>query len=174
MQGEITMANAADLKKTMADAAQTGAAQAKQIAEAGVAQARVSVEKTLETAHKTAGDVMKASEEAVEFGRGNIEAFNKAAQVYVTGIQDLSRQTATMFQAYSEQAIEAAKTLSALKSLKEAADFQASFTRTAFERALADATKLQEASMKLAESAFEPISARVTLAVEKISKPLAA
>jgi phasin family protein len=168
------MATTAEMKKTMADAAQNGAAQAKKIAEDGVAQARVAVEKTMETAHKTAGDMMKASEEAVEFGRGNFEAVSKAAQVYVTGLQDLSRQTVTMFQAYSEQAIEAAKTISALKSLKEAADFQASFAKTAFERAMADATKLQEASLKLAETAIEPISARMTLAMEKISKPLAA
>lgn len=168
------MANVADMKKTMADAAQTGAAQAKQIATDGVAQARVAVEKTMETANKTAGDLMKASEEAVEFGRGNFEAVSKATQAYVAGMQDLSRQTVTMFQSFSEQAIEATKTLSALKSLKEAADFQASFAKTAFERAVADATKLQEASLKLAETAMEPISARVTLAMEKMTKPLAA
>ncbi|MDB5378129.1 MAG: phasin [Rubritepida sp.] len=168
------MANPAEMKKTMADAAQNGAAQAKKIAEDGVAQARVAVEKTMETAHKTAGDLMKASEEAVEFGRGNFEAVSKATQVYVTGLQDLSRQTVTMFQSFSEQAIEAAKTLSSLKSLKEAADFQASFAKTAFERAMADATKLQEASVKLAEAAIEPISARMTIAMEKMTKPLAA
>ncbi|WP_421995275.1 phasin family protein [Roseococcus sp.] len=168
------MANVADMKKTMADAAQTGAAQAKQIATDGVAQARVAVEKTMETANKTAGDLMKASEEAVEFGRGNFEAVSKATQAYMAGMQDLSRQTVTMFQSFSEQAIEATKTLSALKSLKEAADFQASFAKTAFERAVADATKLQEASLKLAETAMEPISARVTLAMEKMTKPLAA
>jgi phasin family protein len=168
------MATPAEMKKTMADAAQTGADQAKKIAADGVAQARVAVEKTMETAHKTAGDMMKASEEAVEFGRGNFEAVSKATQVYVTGMQDLSRQTVTMFQAFSEQAIEAAKTLSSLKSLKEAADFQASFAKTAFERAVADATKLQEASVKLAEAAIEPISARMTIAMEKMTKPLAA
>jgi phasin family protein len=168
------MATPAEMKKTMADAAQTGTAQAKKIAEDGVAQARVAVEKTMETAHKTAGDLMKASEEAVEFGRGNFEAVSKATQVYVTGMQDLSRQTVTMFQSFSEQAIEAAKTLSSLKSLKEAADFQASFAKTAFERAMADATKLQEASVKLAEAAIEPISARMTIAMEKMTKPLAA
>jgi phasin family protein len=132
------------------------------------------MKKTMETAHKTAGDLMKASEEAVEFGRGNLEAVSKATQVYVTGMQDLSRQTVTMFQSFSEQAIEAAKTLSSLKSLKEAADFQASFAKTAFERAVADATKLQEASVKLAEAAIEPISARMTIAMEKMTKPLTA
>ena len=168
------MANQAEMKKAMTQAAQTGAAQAKKIVEDSTAQARVAVEKTMETANKTAGDMMKAAEEAAEFGRGNFEAISKASQLYVTGVQDLSRQTIAMFQAFSEQAIEGVKALSAMKSLKDAADFQASFTKTAFERAMNDTTKLSEAAIKLAETSIEPISARMTLAMEKIAKPLAA
>lgn len=168
------MATQADMKKAMTEAAQTGAAQAKRIVEDGTAQARVAVEKTMETANKTAGDMMKAAEEAAEFSRGNLEAITKASQLYVTGVQDLSRQTMAMFQAFSEQAIEGVKALSAMKSLKDAADFQASFTKTAFERAVNDSTKLSEAAMKLAETSIQPISARMTLAMEKMGKPLAA
>lgn len=168
------MANQADMKKAMTQAAQTGAAQAKKIVEDGTAQARVAVEKTMETANKTAGDMMKAAEEAAEFSRGNLEAITKASQLYVTGVQELSRQTMAMFQAFSEQAIEGVKALSAMKSMKDAADFQASFTKTAFERAVNDSTKLSEAAMKLAETSIEPISARMTLAMEKMGKPLAA
>ena len=168
------MANQAEMKKAMTQAAQTGAAQAKKIVEDSTAQARVAVEKTMETANKTAGDMMKAAEEAAEFGRGNFEAISKASQLYVTGVQDLSRQTIAMFQAFSEQAIEGVKALSAMKSLKDAADFQASFTKTAFERAMNDTTKLSEAAIKLAETSIEPISARMTLAMEKMAKPIAA
>ncbi|MDB5415351.1 MAG: phasin [Rubritepida sp.] len=165
---------AIEMKKTMAQAAQTGAEQAQKMVTDGSAQARVAVEKTMETANKAAGDMMKASEEVAEFGRGNFEALSKASQVYVTGVQDLSRQAMAIFQAYSEQAIEAVKTISTLKSLKEAADFQASYAKTAFERAVSDTAKLQEAAAKLAETAIEPISARMTIAMAKMTKPLAA
>lgn len=168
------MTNQADMKKAMTQAAQTGAASAKKMVEDSTAQARVAVEKGMETANKTAGDMMKAAEEAAEFGRGNMDAFAKASQLYVTGVQDLSRQTMAMFQALSEQAIEGVKAMSSMKSVKEAADFQASFTKTAFERAVNDTTKLSEAAIKLAETSIEPISARMTLAMEKMAKPLAA
>ena len=168
------MANQADIKKAMTEAAQTSAAQAKKIVTDGTAQARVAVEKTMETANKTAGDMMKAAEEAAEFGRGNLEALTKASQLYVTGVQDLSRQTLAMFQALSEQTIEGVKALSTMKSLKDAADFQASFAKSAIERAMNDSTKLHEAALKLAETSIEPITARVSLAMEKMSKPLAA
>ncbi|MBX9752451.1 MAG: TIGR01841 family phasin [Roseococcus sp.] len=168
------MANQADMKKAMTQAAQTGAASAKKIVEDSTAQARVAVEKTMETANKTAGDMLKAAEEAAEFSRGNLEAITKASQLYVTGVQDLSRQTMAMFQAFSEHAIEGVKAMSTMKSLKDAADFQATFTKTAFERAVNDTTKISEAALKLAETSIEPISARMTLAMEKIAKPIAA
>jgi len=163
-----------DMKKTMAQAAQTGADQAQKMVGDTTAQARIAVEKTIETANKTAGDMMKATEEAVEFGRANLEAVTKASQLYVTGVQDLSRQTMAMFQALSEHAIESMKMLSAVKSLKDAADFQATFTKTAFERAMNDTAKLQEAALKVAETSIEPISARMTVAMEKMTKPIAA
>jgi len=118
--------------------------------------------------------MMKSAEQAAEFGRGNLEAITKASQLYVTGVQDLSRQTMAMFQALSEHTIEGMKALSTMKSVKDAADFQASFTKTAFERAMNDTAKLHEAAMKVAETSIEPISARMTVAMEKMAKPLAA
>jgi phasin family protein len=170
----MIMATQAEMKKAMAAAAETGAAQAKKMMAEGTAQARIAVEKGMETANKTAADMMKAAEEAVEFGRGNFEAVTKASQLYVTGVQDLSRQTLAMFQALSEHTIEGVKTLSTVKSLKEAADVQASFAKAALERAMNDSAKLQEAALKVAEASLEPITARMTLAVEKMAKPLAA
>lgn len=164
------MKSQADMKKVMTDAAQVGQTA---VAETGV-QARAAVEKGLEQANKTAADLLKVAEEANEFGRGNLEAVTKASQLYMTGMQDLSRQTLAMLQALSDHTLEGVKTLSTAKSLKEAAEFQASFAKTTFERAMNDTVKLQEAAFKLAEQSFAPISARMTLAMEKVGKPLAA
>jgi len=168
------MATQADMKKAMTVAAQTGADQAKKMMEEGANQARATMEKSMEAANKAAVDMMKVAEDAVEFSRGNLEAVTKASQAYVTGVQDLSRQTLAMYQAMSEQAIEGLKTLSTAKSLKEAADFQASFAKASFERAMNDGAKLQETALKLAETSLEPITARMTVAMEKMGKPLAA
>lgn len=165
---------AADVTKLMTEAAANGTAQAQKVMADTTAQAKAAVEKTMETAQKTAADMLKAAEEATEFGRGNVEAFTKSAQLYFTGVQDLSRHLVTTFQAYSDQAIEGAKALSAAKSLKDVADVQASLARTAMEKSLADMTKFQEAAMKVAEVSMEPISVRITLAMEKMAKPLAA
>ena len=79
-----------------------------------------------------------------------------------------------MTQALTDHALESAKALAAVKSLKEAADIHAAFTKASLERSMSEVAKLQEASFKLAETAYAPITARMNLAVEKFGKPLAA
>ena len=164
----------ADVKKLVTQAAETGAAQARKIIDTSAAQARSNMEKSVDQVNKAAEGVFKAAEEAAEFSRGNVEAVTKAAQAYVVGVQDLGRQSFALFQGLTDQALENAKALAGVKSLKEAAELQSSFARTAFEKSFSESAKLQEAALKLAETAFAPLSARVTIAVEKFAKPLAA
>jgi phasin family protein len=142
--------------------------------EAVPAQMREAVEKTMDQATKSAEGLFKAAEEAAEFGRGNLEAVAKATQVYVAGVQDLGKQTLAMVQGLADHTVAGAKALGTVKSLKEAAEIQATYARAALEKSFSETAKLQEAALKLAEASFAPISARMTLAVEKFSKPLAA
>lgn len=128
----------------------------------------------MQQATKTAEGFYKAAEQAAEFGRGNIEALTKATQTLTTGMQDLGRQYFAMSQAITDHAMESAKALSGVKSLKEAADIQAAFAKASLERTMAETAKLQEAAYRLAEQASAPLTARMTLAAEKFGKPLAA
>lgn len=166
----VTETKVAEVKKLVSEAAPP----ARRLVDEGAAQARVNMEKSMEQVNKAAESLFRAAEEAAEFGRGNVEAVAKAAQAYVAGVQDLSRQTMALFQGLNEQAIEGAKALSGVKSLKEAAEIQAGLARTALEKTFSEAAKLQETALKVAEQSFAPLSARVTLAVEKLARPLAA
>jgi phasin family protein len=138
------------------------------------ASAREAMEKNMEQVTKSAEGFFKAAEEAAEFGRGNIEAMTKATQTFTVGLQDLGKQYFAMSQALSDHAMESAKALASVKSLKEAADIQAAFAKASMERAMAETTKLSEAAFRLAEQAGAPLTARMSLAVEKMAKPLAA
>jgi phasin family protein len=142
--------------------------------EEGASQARMTMEQGMQQATKTAEGFYKAAEEAAEFGRGNMEAFTKATQALTAGFQDLGKQYFAMSQALSEHAMESAKALSGVKSLKEATDIQAAFAKASMERTMSETAKLQEAAYRLAEQASAPITARMTMAVEKFSRPLAA
>ena len=59
------------------------------------------------------------------------------------------------------------KAMSSAKSVKEALEMQSSFAKAALEKAVAESNKLTDASIKLTEQTLAPITARVTLAVEK-------
>ena len=111
-----------------------------------------------------------ASEELVTFGQGNIEAITKASQIWAAGVQDLSKQVAATAQASFDESMSVFKSLGTVKSLKEAIDLQSSLARGALEKAMAESGKLTDASLKLTEQAFAPITARVNLAVEKFGK----
>ena len=150
------------------------AEQAQKLINDGAAQARVAMENNVEQMTKGAEGIFKAAEDAAEFGRGNVEAFTKAAQTWASGSQDLARQYMALAQGLTDHAMEGAKALSGVKSVNEAAELQAKFAKAALEKMVAEGTKLQEASVKLAESAFAPVNARMTVAMEKIAKPLAA
>lgn len=163
-----------DSKRTIALVADAQGAEARKLIENGAAEARVAMEKSMEQVTKQAETFFKAAEEAAEFGRGNLEAVTKSAQLMAVGFQDLGKQVFAVTQALTDHAMESAKALAAVKSLKEAADIQAAFAKASMERSMSEATKLQEATMKIAEQAYAPLTARMTLAAEKFGKPLAA
>jgi phasin family protein len=114
---------------------------------------------------------MKTAEDFVAFSQGNVEALVKSGQIWVTGVQDLSKQFAASAQASMEESLSTFKALTSVKSFKEALDLQAAFARSAMEKTVAESSKLTDASFKLTEQALAPITARVTLAVEKLAKP---
>lgn len=113
---------------------------------------------------------MKTAEEFVSFSQGNMEAFVKAGQIWTTGVQDLSKHVAATAKASMEEGISTFKALTAVKSLKDAIELQTAFARSAMEKTMTESGKLTDASFKLTEQALAPITARVTVAVEKLSK----
>ena len=113
---------------------------------------------------------MKTAEDLVSFGQGNIEAFTKASQIWAAGVQELGKQVAATAQAQMDQSVATFKALAGVKSFKEAVDLQSSLARSSVEKAVAETGKLTDASLKLAEQAMAPLTARVTLAVEKFGR----
>lgn len=113
---------------------------------------------------------MKSAEEMVSFGQGNLEAMMKSSQILATGLQDLSKHIAASAQAHIDESVANFKALSSVKSVKEAMDLHTNMTKAMIEKSLAETGKITDASMKLAEQAIAPLTARVTLATEKFGK----
>jgi phasin family protein len=113
---------------------------------------------------------MKTAEDLVAFSQGNLEAIVKSGQIWATGVQDLSKHLAAAAQASLDESMSAFKALTSVKSLKDVFELQSSLARAAVEKSLAESGKLTDASFKLTEQALAPITARVTVAVEKFAK----
>ena len=133
-------------------------------ASAALNTARTQGQHTMESAMKTAEDFLA-------FGQGNMEAMMKSGQIWATGVQDLSKQMSITAQTNLDETMSAFRAASGLKSVRDLIDLQAGFARTAMEKAMAETGRLTDASLKLAEQAMAPITARVTLAVETMVKP---
>jgi phasin family protein len=109
----------------------------------------------------------KASNAAVQFGHGNLEAMAQSTQIYLTGMQDLSRQYVTALQGLMQHAFEGAKAFAGATSLEQAMVVQTDLTRASVQLALGEGAKLQHAALKLTERACAPLTQRVTAALEQ-------
>jgi phasin family protein len=136
----------------------------------GAAKATAGFEATQAKMKEGVEKAMKTAEELVAFSQGNVEAIVKSSQIWATGVQDLSKTFAAAAKASMDESMAAFKALTGVKSLKDAIELQSSFARAALEKSLAESGKLTDASIKLTEQALAPITARVTVAVEKFSK----
>ena len=115
-------------------------------------------------------DATKSTEQFVAFSKGNLEAMTLSSQIWAAGVKDLAEKTTATMQASFQETMAAFKTLTSVKSLKEAIDLQSGMARTAMEKTMSAHSSLTEASLKLSEQAMAPLAARVTYAVETFSK----
>jgi len=115
---------------------------------------------------------MKTSEEMMAFSQGNFEAFVKAGQIFTSGMQGISKHIASSTQASVEDTVAMTKAFAGVKSVKEAVDLQTGYARNMMEKAVAETGKITDASLKLTEQTIAPLTARVTLAVEKFGSAI--
>ncbi len=110
------------------------------------------------------------TKDSVEFQKGNFEALVESGKILAAGMQDMGR-------AYVEDAKGAVETvqadvrkIAAIKTPNELFQLQGEIARRNFDAAVASASKNTEAFLKLFNEAFAPVSNRMSVAVEKVSK----
>lgn len=106
--------------------------------------------------------------DAGAFAKGNVEAVVESSKILATGLQEMTKgyveETKSAFEAMTADV----KELTTVKSPTEFFEKQSALLRKNFDAAVAASSKNSEAMLKLANEAFQPISTRVSLAVEKI------
>ena len=107
---------------------------------------------------------------AGEFTKGNLEAIVESGKILATGVQAMGKTYVAEVKSTFETVQADARELRAVKSPTDFVKLQSTLMRKYFDNVVAYNSKSAEAALKLANEAFQPISSRVSLAVEKVKK----
>ncbi|MCH7629753.1 phasin family protein [Novosphingobium percolationis] len=124
-----------------------------------------------QTSFKDASEKAKAAfGDMGEFTKGNVEAVVASSKILATGLQEMGKSYVAETKTAAETFTTELKGLATAKSPTEFFEKQSALLRKQFDAAVAASSKNSEAVLKLANEAFQPISTRVSLAVEKIKQ----
>jgi len=108
--------------------------------------------------------------EANEFAKGNAEAVVASGKILAEGVKTLGEGYVAEGKKAYETFTADAKEMAAIKSPTDFFEFQSKILRRNFDSMVALTSKNTEATVKLVNDAFAPISSRVSLVVEKVKK----
>jgi phasin family protein len=108
--------------------------------------------------------------DANEFNKANIDAVVESGKIFFAGAQELVKDNVETGKTVVETVTEDAKKMAAVKSPTELMQLQGELARRNFDAVVAYGSQRTEAWVKLYNDAFAPISNRVSVAAEKITK----
>jgi phasin family protein len=108
--------------------------------------------------------------EVSEFAKGNVEAMVESTKILAGGIQEMGKGYVAEAKTAFETMTADAKDLASAKSPTEFMEKQTAIMKKNFDAAIAKSSKSSEAMLKLVNEAFQPLSTRMSLAMEKVKK----
>jgi phasin family protein len=111
----------------------------------------------------------KVAGELADLARANVEAIVEAGRVASEGARSIGQEVVASSRDGVEKTADAIRSLAEAKSPTEYLQLQSEFARQAFDRAVAESSKLTESLVKLAGEAFQPLSNRATANAERFN-----
>lgn len=108
--------------------------------------------------------------DAGEFAKGNLEAVVESGKILANGMKSMSEACVAESRSTYETMTADLKELAGVKSPSEFLELQSKLMRKNFDAAVATGSKNSEAMLKLASEAFQPLSTRLSLAMEKFKR----
>ena len=104
------------------------------------------------------------------FAKGNVEAMVQSTKILASGMQEMGKGYVAEAKTAFETMTADAKDLASAKSPTEFFEKQNAILKKNFDAAVAKSSKSSEAMLKLVNEAFQPLSTRMSLAMEKVKK----
>lgn len=108
--------------------------------------------------------------QATEFSKANVEALVESGKIAAKGVQDMGQAYASDTRHNFEEITATMKQFAGVKSPTEFFQLQSETLRKTFDTAISQTSKNTEMFVKVAGEAFQPISNRVSVAVETFKK----
>ena len=105
-----------------------------------------------------------------EFNKANVDAIVESGKIFFAGAQELAKDNVETGKTVVETVTADAKKMAAVKSPTELMQLQGELARRNFDALVSYGSQRTEAWVKLYNDAFAPISNRVSVAAEKITK----
>ncbi|MDJ0979232.1 MAG: TIGR01841 family phasin [Erythrobacter sp.] len=125
------------------------------------------MQERLKTAYAKTGEF---AGEVNEFNKANVDAVVESGKIFFAGAQELVKDNVETGKTVVETVTEDAKKMAAVKSPTELMQLQGELARRNFDAVVSYGSQRTEAWVKLYNDAFAPISNRVSVAAEKITK----
>ncbi|MBO6520896.1 MAG: phasin family protein [Rhodospirillales bacterium] len=145
-----------------------------EVAKKGVEKAVAMTEEQFAAAAKASADAYKGYEDMIAFSKSNIEAFVKSNEILSVGVKEINTAIYKLAQSNVEESVALAQKIMGCTSVAEVVELQSTVAKSQYDKAVAESRKLSDQTIKLAEKASKPIAEQVKIAVETLSKPLAA
>ena len=129
---------------------------------------------TIETAVNAGTEAFKGYEDAIAYGKANVDAVMKSNAIFVKGVQDLNKVLFGLAQESIEDSVAASKKFLGCKTVHDVVETQTALATSNYTKALKESGKITDLSVKLAEEVNQPIAKRVNETVEKFTKPIVA
>ncbi len=112
----------------------------------------------------------EAMGEMTDFAKGNVEAVVETGKVFAESMQGMGKTIADEAKTAYELATADIKEMASIKSPTELFQLQGKIMRRNFDAMVAMTSKTTDATMKMANDVAAPLSARVNVAAEKMTK----
>ncbi len=166
----IKAAAPAPKKETKMTTTETITAETKKAAEAMTDRVKALMG-DMSTRAKTAYEKgTEMASQATEFSKGNVEALVESGKIAAKGVQEMGKTYAEDTKSTFEELTAAMKEMTTVKSPTEFIELQTKLVKKSFDTAMAQTSKNSEAFLKLAGDVFQPISNRVSVAVDSFKK----
>lgn len=144
------------------------------VAKQNVEKAADASKEQIATAAKVSADTFKGYEDMIALSKENVEAMVQSNGIFSKGVQEINEKILKLVQSNMAQTVDYTQKIISCTSIEAVVALQQEIATVQYSKTVEESKLLSEMTVKLAEKAAKPISDRVNVTIETLSKPIAA